>query len=146
VKAPGWLFAAWLLAAALLVPAGCGGGGGGGETTHIRLVVADKNIRREGVECAGALPFHYIHAGASFRIEVANGDVVADGKLPAGRARNADPDIDWEVERIPTFCIVDIKVDLPAGSRYRLRLERGRPLEFAVKPRADGQPVVLVVQ
>jgi hypothetical protein len=134
--------ARWLLSAALLVPAGCGGGG---DTTHLRLVVADKNIRREGVECAGALPFQYVHAGAPFKIEAGNGDVVAKGELPTGRARNAEPDIDWEVERIPTFCVVDFDVELPDGPRFRLRLEHGRPLDFAVDPRTQDEPIVLVV-
>jgi hypothetical protein len=133
----------WLLSAALLVTAGCGGGGG--DTTQLRLVVADKSIRREGVECAGALPYQYVHAGAPFRIEAGDGDVVAEGELPAGRARNAEPSVDWEVERIPTFCVVDFDVDLPDAARYRLLLERGRPLEFAVDPRTQDRPIVLVV-
>jgi hypothetical protein len=137
--------ARWLLSAALLMTAGCGGGGGDGDPTHLRLVVADKSIRREGVECAGALPFQYVHAGAPFRIETGDGDVVAEGELPAGRARNAEPDIDWEVERIPTVCVVDFDVDLPDAARYRLLLERGRPLVFAVDPRTQDKPIALVI-
>ena len=125
-----------LLVAALV--AGCGGSG---EQTEIRLVVADKNIREEGVECAGARPFHHVHAGASFAIEDADGTVVASGELPAGRAENAEPNIDWGVERIPTFCVLELEVELPERPRYRLRLGRGRPLEFVV----DEDPVVLVV-
>jgi len=111
----------WWVAAALLAAAGCGGGGDATEA-HIRLVVADKNVRREGVECAGALPFQYVHAQAPYRIEARDGTVVSEGELPAGRARNAEPEIDWEVERIPTFCVLDFEVDVPEPARYRLRL------------------------
>ena len=125
----------------LLVAALGAGCGGSGEQTEIRLVVADKNIREEGVECAGARPFHHVHAGASFAIEDADGTVVASGELPAGRAENAEPNIDWGVERIPTFCVLELEVELPERPRYRLRLGRGRPLEFVV----DEDPVVLVV-
>jgi hypothetical protein len=132
----------WLLAVAATAAAGCGGGGG--TQAHIRLVVADKNIRAEGVECAGALPFQYIHAEAPFEVEAADGKVVADGKLPAGRARNAEPEIDWQVDRIPTFCVVDFDVDVPEPARYRLHLSRGRPLDFTV-PAAGHRPIELVV-
>ena len=119
-----------LLAAVLLV-AGCGGGGDPTEA-HIRLVVADKNIRREGIECAGALPFQYVHATAPFQVEAADGDVVFEGELPSGRSRNAEPEIDWEVERIPTVCVLDFEVEVPRPARYRLRLDRGKPLDFTV--------------
>jgi hypothetical protein len=132
-----------LLVAALLAAPGCGGGG---DTTaaHIRLVVADKNIRKEGVECAGALPFQYVHAEAPFQVEAKDGTVVADGKLPAGRSRNAEPEIDWEVERIPTFCVIDFEVDVPGPAPYRLRLSRGGPLDFTV-PAAGDKPIEVVL-
>jgi hypothetical protein len=133
----------WLLVAALLAAAGCGGGGDTTEA-HLRLVVADKNIRREGVECAGALPFQYVHAEAPFRVEATDGEVVAEGRLPAGHARNSEPEIDWEVERIPTFCVLDFAVDVPEPAPYRLRLARGRPLDFTV-PAAGDEPIELVV-
>lgn len=107
----------------------------------IRLVVPDKNIRTEGIECAGARPYHYVHAGARFTIEAGDGNVVAEGELPAGHAENAEPEIDWNVPRIPTFCVMVFEVDLPERPGYRLRLERGAPLEFVV---AD-EPVELVV-
>jgi hypothetical protein len=127
------------LAAAVAAGAGCAGSGDG--EASIRLVVPDKNIRKEGVECAGARPFHHVHAGAPFTIEAADGTVVAEGTLPAGRAENAEPEIKWGVDRIPTFCVMELEVDLPERPRYRLRLERGRPLEFVV----GEEPVVLVV-
>ena len=133
-----------IVIAALLVAGGCAGGGGDTRETHIRLVVADKNIRGEGVECAGARPFQHIHADAGYRIVGGDGAIVAEGTLPAGHAVNAEPEIEWEVERIPTFCVVDFEVELPPLSRYRLRLDRGRPVEFAA-PRASDEPIVLVV-
>jgi hypothetical protein len=129
-----------LLAVGLL--AGCAGSGSGnGAETQIRLVVADKNVREEGVECAGARPFHHVHAGAPFTIEAADGDIVAEGTLPAGRAENAEPGVDWGVERIPTFCVLSFEVELPERPRYRFRLDGSRPLEFVV----EDKPVVLVV-
>jgi hypothetical protein len=127
-----------LLSAALLAGSGCSRSG---DEAHIRLVVPDKNIREEGVECAGARPFHHVHAGASFTVEADDGTVVADGTLPAGHAENAEPGVDWGVERIPTFCVVELEVDLPERPRYRFRVEGGRPLEFVL----DEEPVVLVV-
>jgi hypothetical protein len=129
------------LAVALGVLAAFGCGGSSGAETRIRLVVPDKNVRAEGVECAGARPFHHVHAGAPFTIEAGDGTVVADGTLPAGHAENAEPEIDWGVERIPTFCVLDFHVDLPERPRYRFVLEGLRPLEFVV----DEEPVVLVV-
>jgi hypothetical protein len=128
------------LAAAVAAAAGCSGSGSG-EQTSIRLVVPDKNIREEGVECAGARPFQHIHAGATYTIENADGTVVEGGELPAGHAENAEPEIDWGVDRIPTFCVLELEVDLPKSSRYRLRLEGSRPLEFV----AGDEPVVVVV-
>jgi hypothetical protein len=128
------------LVATLVAGSGCSGSDAGDEAS-IRLVVADKNIRAEGVECAGARPFHHVHAGAPFTIEDGDGTVVADGTLPVGRAENAEPEVDWGVDRIPTFCVLEFQVDLPERPRYRLRLAQGRPLEFVV----DGDPVVLVV-
>lgn len=126
------------LAATIVAGAGCSGSGA---ETSIRLVVPDKNIRAEGVECAGARPFHHVHAGAPFTIEAEDGTVVAEGTLPVGRAENAEPEVDWGVERIPTFCVLKLEVGLPERPRYRLRLARGRPLEFVV----DEGPVELVV-
>jgi hypothetical protein len=131
---------AGLAAALVALAAGCGGGGADVETS-IRLVVQDKNIREEGVECAGARPFQHVHAGAPYTIEAGAGDVVAEGTLPAGHAENAEPGVDWGVERIPTFCVLDLQVGLPERPRYRLRLEGARPLEFV----AGAEPVVLVV-
>jgi hypothetical protein len=129
------------LVATLVAAAGCSllGEEAG---TSIRLVVPDKNVRAEGVECAGARPFQHIHPGAPFTIEAGDGTVVADGELPVGHAENAEPGIDWGVDRIPTFCVLNFQVDLPERPRYRLLLEGSRPIEFV----AGQEQVVLVVE
>jgi hypothetical protein len=132
--------AVFAAALGVLVVGGCGGSSG--VETSIRLVVPDKNVRAEGVECAGARPFQQVHEGATFSIEAGDGAVVADGTLPVGHAENAEPGIDWGVERIPTFCVLDFQVDLPERPRYRFLLEGLRPLEFV----AGENPVVLVVE
>jgi hypothetical protein len=125
-----------LLAVVLL--AGCGGSG---DETRIRLVVPDENVREEGIECAGARPYQHVHRGAAYTIEAEDGDIVAEGELPAGRAENARPGVDWGVERIPTFCVLELEVELPARPRYRFRLDGGRPLEFE----PGDEPITLIV-
>jgi hypothetical protein len=50
--------------------------------------------------------------------------------LPIGRSENADPSVEWGVERIPTHCVFDLEVDLPERARYRLLLPEAVPLEF----------------
>jgi len=138
--------AAGCLAAGLLGVAGCGGGEDTVEA-HLRLVVPDNNIRVEGVECAGARPFDYVRPGASFTLEAPDGSVLADGELPAGRAENADPSVDWGVERIPTVCVMDLDLpDMPEHPNYQLRLEEGRPLQFAASLISGDEPIRLTVQ
>jgi hypothetical protein len=134
------------LAAALLGAAGCGGEEDTIEA-RLRLVVPDNNIRVEGIECAGARPFDYVRAGAPFALEAQDGTVLADGELPAGRAENADPSIDWGVERIPTVCVMDLELEaVPERRRYRLRLPEGRPLEFERSLLSPDEPLQLIVQ
>jgi len=115
-----------VLAVVALVPA-CGSGG---IDADLRIVVPDNNVREEGVECSGARPFRSIHRGTAYSIEDGAGDVVADGELPAGQAVNADPSVDWGVERIPTVCVFDVEVELPERTRYRLVLPDALPVEF----------------
>lgn len=136
------------LAAVLAVAlAGCGGSGADGLDARLRLVVPDNNIRAEGIECAGARPFGYVRAGAPFVLEAGDGTALVEGELPAGHAENADPSIDWGVERIPTVCVVDLELDdVPERPRYRLRLPEGRPLGFDRSHLSDDEPLVLVVQ
>jgi hypothetical protein len=114
--------------AAVVLAAACGGQSG--IDAELRIVVPDNNIREEGVECAGARPFRAIHRGTAYSIEDGAGEVVADGELPAGTAENADPSVDWGVERIPTVCVFDLDVDLPERARYRLVLPDTVPVEF----------------
>ncbi len=116
-----------LLAAALLA----GGCGGDGEVeARLTVVVPDNNIRVEGSECAGARPFRAIHRGTAFTVEDGEGDVVADGELPAGLALNADPAIDWEDDLIPTVCTFEVDVGLPESHRYVLVLPETQPVGF----------------
>ena len=61
---------------------------------------------------------------------VVSGEVVAEGELPAGRAENADPTIDWGVERIPTVCVMEVELDLPERPAYRFVLPDTVPLDF----------------
>jgi hypothetical protein len=126
--------------------AGCGGSGEDGLDIAIRLVAPDNNIRLEGAECAGARPFEHVHAGAGFALEDAEGEVLAEGELPAGEAENADPEIDWGVERIPTVCVLALSLeDVPEREAYLLRLDEGPPLEFEAALLSDTEPLQLIV-
>ena len=117
-----------LLLAPLALAAGCGGGGD--VEARLTVVVPDNNIREEGSECAGARPFRAVHRGTAFTVEDGGGEVVAEGELPAGIARNADPAIDWEDDLIPTVCTFEVDVGLPDRERYVLLLPEAVPLEF----------------
>jgi hypothetical protein len=130
---------------AALVLAACAGDGESVDA-RLRVVVPDNNIRVEGVECAGARPFAHVHAGAPYTVEASDGTVVAEGRLPAGRAVNADPSIDWGVPRIPTVCVMELSLDLPERPRYELHLEEGPPLRFDAEDLSGSEHIDLVVQ
>jgi hypothetical protein len=115
---------------ALAMVAGCGGGGGDGVEARLLVVVPDNNIREEGSECSGARPFRAVHRDTRYTVEDGAGEVVAEGELPAGVARNADPAIDWERDLIPTVCTFELDVGLPERERYTLVLPEALPLEF----------------
>jgi hypothetical protein len=134
----------WCIAAVALAATACGGGEG--TEARIRLVVPDNNIRSEGVECSGARPFRHVHRGTPFRIEAPDGALLAEGELPSGRAENADPKIDWESDRFPTVCVMELEVDLPERPRYRLVLPETAPLEFDAALLERDEPVQLVVR
>lgn len=134
--------AACLLA---LLLAGCSDGGGNAAEARLRVVVPDNNIREEGVECAGARPFRQIHRGTGFTVEAEDGEVVAEGELPAGRAENADPNVEWGVERIPTVCVMELELDLPERPRYRFVLPGAVPFEFDAALLARDEPVELIL-
>jgi hypothetical protein len=134
------------LVALALAAGGCGGSGDG-QDVRIRLVVEDENIRAEGTECAGARPFQYVHAEAGYSLEDRSGEVLAEGELPPGRSVNADPTIDWGVERIPTFCVFELEVeDVTRSPSYALRLERGSPLPFDASFVEGGESVRLTLR
>jgi hypothetical protein len=126
----------------VLLAAGCGDEG---VNARLTVVVPDNNIREEGVECAGARPFRAIHRGTSYAIEDGAGEVVADGELPAGRAENAEPGVEWGVERIPTVCTFAFDVELPVRARYRLVLPETLPVEFERDLLDREEPLRLVL-
>jgi hypothetical protein len=135
-----------VLGLAVLALGACGGSDDG-QDLRITLVVEDKNIRVEDSECAGARPFQYVHAQAGFELEDGAGKPVADGELPAGHAVNADPTIDWGVDRIPTFCVFDLELDdVPRRDRYSLRLGEGSALPFDASFVEGGKPVTLTLR
>jgi hypothetical protein len=134
--------AALLLAVVTLAVAGCGGDESG---ARLRVVIPDNNIRTEGVECSGAQPFRHVHRGTPYRIEAGDGTVVAEGELPAGSAENADPKIDWESDRIPTVCVMELRVDLPQRPRYSFVLDGSLPIEFDGALLDRDEPVLLVL-
>jgi hypothetical protein len=127
-----------------LVLGGCSSGGDS-NGARFRVVIPDKNIREEGVECAGARPFRQIHRGTEFTVEDAEGEVMAEGELPAGRAENADPTVDWGVERIPTVCVMELELDLPERPRYRFILPDTMPVDFDAALLERDEPVELIL-
>lgn len=131
----------WLALLLVFVLAGCGGDAGIDATLHV--VVPDNNIREEGVECSGARPFRAIHRGTAFEIRVGE-DVVATGDLPAGRAVDADPTVEWGVERIPTHCVFDVDLELPERQRYELVLPGVVPVAFE-RRHLGAEPLRLVL-
>jgi len=137
---------ALLLLAVSLAVTGCGGDGSTDEPdARLRLVIPDNNIRTEGVECSGAQPFRHVHRGTPFTIEAPDGTVVAEGELPAGRAENADPSIDWESDRFPTVCVMDVEVDLPDRPGYRFVIDGSLPIEFDASLLDRDEAVLLVL-
>ncbi|MGH3044075.1 MAG: hypothetical protein ACRDM2_05050 [Gaiellaceae bacterium] len=140
------------LAATLLAVAACagddgGGGEGGGDERVVRLVIPDNNIRVEGAECAGARPFEYLHANAPYTLESADGAVLVEGELPAGRAENAEPGTDWGVEEIPTVCVMRLTFsDVPEAETYLLRLPEGEPIEFESRFLTEGEALQVIVE
>jgi hypothetical protein len=112
---------------------------------RLRVVIPDNNIREEGVECSGARPFRQVRRGTAFTIEDRDGAVVAEGELPAGRAENADPTVDWGVDRIPTVCVMELELDLPEREHYRFLLPDTVPVEFDAALLERDQPLDLVL-
>ena len=103
-----------------------------GADVKVRLEVRDGWIREPGSGCAGSRPFLYVHQDGDFRVERASGGEVTSGTLPEGQAEEAT-DIELETERVPTFCVFSFDFSVPEPGDYRLVLEEGSPLEFAVE-------------
>ena len=86
-----------------------------------------------------------VHAGARFTVGGAGRDRAGRGPLPAGRAENAEPSIDWGVTRFPT---VRYEVDhrgLPEHAGYRLTPGAGLTRRRSQHGEPD-EPVVVVVE
>ena len=108
------------------------------------MVAPDNNIRVEGAECAGARPFEHVHAGAAYALEAADGEVLAEGELPAGVAENADPTHRLGRRADPDRLRDGSDADGRSRARaYRLSLDEGPPLEFDAALLSDeplGEP------
>jgi len=113
-------FAGYAAAALLAVAAsGCSSSSASTSDTTVRVLVRDINIREEGVDCAGTGAYTYFHNRAPFRVLDSEGETVADGKLPPGKAvRTFEEDL--EVERIPTYCEFAVPVSVPSRTGYQL--------------------------
>jgi hypothetical protein len=114
--------------------------GGSGRQYAITLEVQDGWIRSPGAQCAGSIPYLFVHRTGTFRIEDRAGEVVASGELPDGIAVEAFHE-DLEVPRVPTFCRFHIAAELPGPDAYRLVLEKGSPLEFS----AGSGPILVTI-
>ena len=122
----------------LAASAGCGSGGAGYPVT---LEVQDGWIREPGAACAGSRPFLYVHRDAVYRVLDADGEAVATGGLPDGRAVEAYNE-DLGVPKVPTFCRFRFSVTVPEPGDYRLALEQGDPLAFSA---GSEDPIFLVI-
>ena len=114
--------------------------GGSGRQYAITLEVQDGWIRSPGAECAGSIPFLFVHRTGTYRVEDRASEVVASGKLPDGIAVEAYNE-DLEVPRVPTFCRFRLEAELPGPGVYRLVLEKGPPLEFS----AERGPILVII-
>ncbi|BCB77756.1 hypothetical protein GCM10022251_39190 [Phytohabitans flavus] len=112
-------FAGYAAAVLLAVAASGCGAESSSTTTTVRILVRDINIREEGVDCAGTGPYTYFHNRAPFRLLDGDGETLADGKLPPGKAvRTFEEDL--EVDRIPTYCEFAVPVSVPRRDGYQL--------------------------
>lgn len=122
------------------VVAGCSGGAAGaGETQVVRLVVPDANIREPADPCSGARAFRYAHPEAPYEL-VADGDVLAAGALPEGRAEKAFS-IDLGTERQPTVCVMSIEVPASVDlAGAELTIDGHGPVPVEPNPALDDAP------
>ncbi|WP_173063441.1 hypothetical protein [Phytohabitans houttuyneae] len=126
-------------AAALLLLGGCGGAEPASPTT-VRVLVRDINIREEGVDCAGTGAYTFFHNRAPFRVLDGEGQTLADGRLPPGKAvRTFEEDL--EVDRVPTYCEFAVPVSVPSRPGYQLVVDD----EPAIPLTTDQGALVAVV-
>jgi hypothetical protein len=122
------------LAVAAVASSGCASGSSDAvpsERVKITLVVQNINIRAVGESCAGTGPYTFVHAQSSYRIENSTRVVVADGRMPSGKAIAAS-NLDWGVaKRVPTLCEFTFDVKVPLNEQeYRFVMDGGSPLTF----------------
>ncbi|HEX6358402.1 hypothetical protein [Actinophytocola sp.] len=121
--------AAGFLALALLL-AGCAGDAS--DSSTLRLLVLDGNLRRLGDPCNGAGPFRYAHADAGYVVQDRDGVEVFRGELPNGTAEKM-MDVEFrEGLRQPTMCVMTLHVDgltKPDGHELVIDRHDGVPIE-----------------
>lgn len=96
----------------------------------MRLDVRDGALRAPGEQCAGSVPFLYLHGTAPYRLEDGDGTTVATGRLPQGRAVPALRE-ELGVPRVPTFCRMRFAVRAPERREYRLVVDERESLRFS---------------
>jgi hypothetical protein len=142
-----WRYAAWLVAVAALAPlAGCAGSSQASDDSAVtlRLVIPDANIREPDVPCSGASGFRFAHPQAPFTIEDADGDEVASGTLPEGRAEKAY-NIDLGDERQPTVCVMMVDVQgVQTLDDHFFVIDDRSPVPINSNPSLDGVPEVVL--
>jgi hypothetical protein len=138
---------AWLIAVAALVSlAGCAGSSQASDDASVtlRLVIPDSNIREPDVPCSGASGFRFAHPEALFTIEDADGDEVASGTLPEGKAEKAF-NIDLGDERQPTVCVMMVDVQgVETLDDHFFVIEDRSPVPIKPNPSLDGIPEVVL--
>lgn len=111
----------------------------------VQLLVRDLNLRPEGVACAGAGPYLYLHRSAAFQLRDGEGTALARGELPAGTSVRAMPE-DLGVEKIPTFCQFTFSVTVPERAGYQLVVGDDRaPIELKVNRDDPRAPILVAV-
>jgi hypothetical protein len=102
----------------------------------LRLVIPDATMREPEVPCSGARAFRFAHPQAPYIIEDPDGQAVATGALPEGRAEKAF-NVDLGDGRQPTVCVMSLEVagvdsldghSLVIGDRTPLPISRNRSL------------------
>jgi hypothetical protein len=140
-------YAASLVAVAAVLPlAGCADSSQASDDAGVtlRLVIPDSNIREPDVPCSGASGFRFAHPEAPFTIEDADGDEVASGTLPEGKAEKAF-NIDLGDERQPTVCVMMVEVQgVETIDDHLFVIDDRSPVPINPNPSLDGMPEVVL--